>query len=59
MDFYTCGDRVDAEKGIFYAVEAFDASSSHITEITRGIDEDDRVYFHSLVTWEEDFNQDK
>jgi len=55
LDFYTCGEHVDAEKGLFYAVEAFGASSSHITEITRGIDEEDRDYFHSLVTWEEDF----
>ena len=55
LDFYTCGEHVDAEKGLFYAVEAFGASSSHITEITRGIDEGDRDYFHSFVTWEEDF----
>ena len=55
IDFYSCGDRVDAEKGIFYAVEAFGASSSHITEITRGIDEMDKIYYHSIVTWDEDF----
>jgi S-adenosylmethionine decarboxylase len=55
LDFYTCGDSVDPEKGLFYAVEAFGASSSHITEITRGIDEDDKIFFHSFVTWEEDF----
>jgi S-adenosylmethionine decarboxylase len=55
LDFYTCGEDVDAEKGLFYAVEAFGASSSHITEITRGLDEGDREYFHSFVTWEEDF----
>ena len=55
LDFYTCGDTIDPEKGLFYAVEAFGASSSHITEITRGIDEQDKVFFHSFVTWEEDF----
>jgi len=55
LDFYTCGDSVDPEKGLFYAVEAFGASSSHITEITRGIDEQDKDFFHSFVTWEEDF----
>ena len=55
LDFYTCGDTVDPEKGLFYAVEAFGASSSHITEITRGIDEQDKIFFHSFVTWEEDF----
>ena len=55
LDFYTCGDTIDPEKGLFYAVEAFGASSSHITEITRGIDEGDRIFYHSFVTWEEDF----
>ena len=35
------------------AVEAFKAETSHITEITRGIDEGDQVYYHSFITWEE------
>ena len=56
LDFYSCGDLVDPEKGMLYAVESFGASSSHITEITRGIDEKD---FHSFVTWEEDFDSNK
>lgn len=59
MDFYTCGDNVDPEKGLIYAVEAFGASTSHITEITRGIDEGDEVFYHSFVTWEEDFGEDR
>jgi S-adenosylmethionine decarboxylase len=54
IDIYTCGSHVDPEKAIEYAVGSFNATSSHITEVTRGIDEDDRIYFHSLVTWEED-----
>jgi len=58
MDFYTCGDNVDPEKGLIYAVEAFGASTSHITEITRGLDEGDEVFYHSFVTWEEDFGED-
>lgn len=59
LDFYTCGGEIDPEKGMFYAVEAFGASTSHITEITRGIDEGDRIYYHSLITWEEDFVRNK
>ena len=55
LDFYTCGNEVDPEKAVFYAVEAFGASTSHITEITRGIEEGDKVYYHSFITWEEDF----
>ena len=59
LDFYTCGNYGDPEKAVFYAVEAFGASTSHITEITRGIEEGDRIFYHSFITWEEDFMQDK
>ena len=55
LDFYTCGNSGDPEKAVFYAVEAFGASTSHITEITRGLEEGDRIFYHSFVTWEEDF----
>lgn len=59
LDIYTCGNQVDPEKAVFYAVEAFGASTSHITEITRGIEEGDKVYYHSFITWEEDFVNNK
>jgi len=59
LDFYTCGANTDPEKAVFYAVEAFGASTSHITEITRGIDEGDKIFFHSFITWEEDFMDEK
>ncbi|MDH4257530.1 MAG: adenosylmethionine decarboxylase, partial [Candidatus Aminicenantes bacterium] len=55
LDFYTCGDETDPEKAVFFAVEAFGAQTSHITEITRGIEEGDKIFYHSFVTWEEDF----
>ena len=58
IDIYTCGSQVEPERGIEYAVEAFKASSSHITEMTRGIDEGDNIFFHSFVTWEEDHESD-
>ena len=54
MDFYTCGETVEPEKGLNYAVEAFGATSAHITEITRGLEEGDQQFYHSFVTWEED-----
>jgi S-adenosylmethionine decarboxylase len=57
LDIYTCGSSVDPEKAAIYALEAFGASTSHITEITRGIDEGDWKFFHSFVTWEEDFKK--
>jgi len=59
LDLYTCGSDVDPEKAVFYAVEAFGAATSHITEITRGIDDGDKIYYHSLITWEEDFVNEK
>jgi S-adenosylmethionine decarboxylase len=54
LDIYTCGKNVDPEKAVVFAVEAFESSTSHITEITRGIDEGDSIYYHSFITWEED-----
>jgi S-adenosylmethionine decarboxylase len=45
LDFYTCGDDTDPKKAVLYAVEAFGATTSHITEITRGIEEGDRLFY--------------
>lgn len=53
LDIYTCGSHVDPEKAVIYAIEAFGATTSHITEITRGIEEGDAIFYHSFVTWEE------
>lgn len=54
LDIYTCGDDAKPEKAFEYALHEFGAKNVHITEVTRGIDEGDRVYFHSIVTWEEE-----
>lgn len=59
FDIYTCGDAIDPEKAVIFALEAFGASTSHITEITRGLDEGDKIYFHSFITWEEDFEKEE
>ena len=59
LDFYTCGDDTDPEKAVLYAVEAFGATTSHITEIPRGLEEGDRLFYHSFITWEEDFVSNK
>lgn len=53
LDIYTCGSKTEPEKAVIYAIEAFGADTSHITEITRGLDEGDAIYFHSFITWEE------
>lgn len=59
LDIYTCGNSGDPEKAVIYAVEAFGATTSHITEITRGIDEGDAIFYHSFVTWEEYLKKEK
>ena len=53
LDIYTCGERAKPEAAVQHALKAFGASNMHITEVTRGLDEDDRVFFHSMITWEE------
>ena len=41
--------------GHHYIVEA----SGCDPEITRGIEEDDQIFYHSFITWEEDFEKGK
>jgi len=53
LDIFTCGDRGKPEAAVQYALKAFGATNMHITEVTRGLDEGDKVYFHSMITWEE------
>ncbi len=56
LDIYTCGEHSKPEEAVNYILEEFKASSVHISEITRGIDEGDQVYYHSIITWEEEFD---
>lgn len=53
LDIFTCGNTAKPEAAVEYALKEFGASSMHITEITRGLEEGDRQFFHSIVTWEE------
>jgi len=53
LDIFTCGDNAKPEAAVQYALKAFGATNMHITEVTRGLDEGDKVYFHSMITWEE------
>jgi S-adenosylmethionine decarboxylase len=53
LDIFTCGNTAKPEAAVQYALKEFGASSMHITEVTRGLDEGDRQFFHSIVTWEE------
>jgi S-adenosylmethionine decarboxylase len=53
LDIYTCGEKAKPEAAVQHALKAFGASNMHITEVTRGLDEQDQVFFHSMITWEE------
>ncbi|OFX30020.1 MAG: S-adenosylmethionine decarboxylase proenzyme [Armatimonadetes bacterium RBG_16_67_12] len=53
LDIFTCGNTAKPEAAVQYALKEFGASSMHITEVTRGLEEGDRQFFHSIVTWEE------
>ncbi|MDR5708713.1 MAG: adenosylmethionine decarboxylase [Armatimonadota bacterium] len=57
LDIFTCGDTAQPEEAVKYALREFGAKNVHITEVTRGLDEGDHVYFHSIVTWEEELPQ--
>lgn len=53
LDIFTCGDRAKPEAAVQHALKAFGATSMHITEVTRGLEEGDKIFFHSMITWEE------
>ena len=53
VDIFTCGSEAKPEAAVEYALKEFGATSMHITEVTRGLEEGDRAFFHSIVTWEE------
>lgn len=54
LDIYTCGAKTEPMVAVQYVLEQVSAKHIHITEITRGLDDDDKVFYHSFITWEED-----
>ena len=54
LDIFTCGESAKPEQAVEYALREFGATNVHITEVTRGLEEGDKVFFHSIVTWEEE-----
>jgi len=53
LDVYVCGEKADPEKAIDYILKEFGSAHAHVTELKRGI-EDDNVYTHAILTWEEE-----
>lgn len=54
LDIYTCGAHTEPLVAVKYVLEQVNADHTHITEITRGLDDNDQVFYHSFITWEED-----
>ncbi len=54
LDIFTCGPDAKPEAAVKSALQDFGATNVHITEVTRGLEEGDKVFFHSIVTWEEE-----
>ncbi len=53
IDVYTCGTRPDPEAAVDYILDKIEAKYAHVSEIKRGIYEDDDTYTHMIMTWEE------
>ncbi len=53
IDIYTCGDSTLPEEAVKYAIKGFGATHVHVTEITRGIHDGDKIFYHTITTWEE------
>lgn len=53
LDIYTCGNNTRPMDAVMHALSAFGATTAHITEIERGLDDNDQIYYHSITTWEE------
>ncbi len=54
LDIYTCGEHSNPEEAVNYALQEFKAENVHISEITRGLEEGDKLFYHSIITWEEE-----
>jgi len=52
IDVYTCGES-DPEKAVDYILHALGAKHAHVSEIRRGIPEEDGTFTHTILTWEE------
>ena len=53
LDIYTCGAHTEPMLAVDYVLEKVKARHIHVTEITRGLDDNDEKFYHSFITWEE------
>jgi len=53
VDVYTCDVNSNPEKSIEYILNSIKAEYAHITEIERGVEDEDGTYTHMIVSWDE------
>ena len=52
VDVYVCGEASEPEDAIDVLIAAFGARHAHVTEIKRGVRDED-VYTHSFLSWDQ------
>ncbi|MEW6442456.1 MAG: adenosylmethionine decarboxylase [bacterium] len=52
LDVFVCGEAAKPEAAIHYILESLGCRDAHVTEIKRGIQDED-AYTHAMVTWDE------
>jgi len=52
IDIYICGTRSEPERALQYILESIGAQYAHVTEIKRGI-KDNEEFTHSIISWDE------
>ncbi len=53
IDVYTCDTNSKPEKTVNYILEKIKADYAHITEVERGIEDEDGTYTHIILSWDE------
>ncbi|XAT64250.1 adenosylmethionine decarboxylase [Geoglobus acetivorans] len=54
IDVYTCGES-NPEEAVDFILERIGAKHAHVSEVRRGIREEEGTYTHTILTWEEEF----
>jgi S-adenosylmethionine decarboxylase len=53
IDVYICGQGSNPEEAIQYILQSIKAKHAHITEIERGIMDEEGLYTHTIMSWDE------
>ena len=57
LDVFVCGEETRPEKAIHCILKEIGSRDAHVTEIKRGIQDED-AYTHAMVTWDETVEED-